>query len=152
MIFETKVFFEPTSLKRHRHTRTGRTYDPSSKEKEDFLKLLDIPLKKMEKPIKCILFFYSSRPKSHYRTGKFSSELKPTSPEYNMCKKDIDNMAKFVLDALNNKLYLDDAQIIELHCKKLFSDIKDKGQIYMKFEEILDESKTIQDKICKNIG
>ena len=150
MIFETKIIFEPTSLKRHRHTKTGRTYDPSSKEKENFLKLLNIPLKKMGKPIKCILFFYSSRPRSHYRTGKFSNELKPTSPEYNMCKKDIDNMAKFVLDALNNKLYIDDAQIIELHCKKLFSDIKDKGQLYMKFEEISHENKTIQNKINEN--
>ena len=100
MIYETKIIFEPTSLKRHRHTKSGRTYDPSSKEKENFLKLLDIPLQKMEKPIKCILFFYSSRPKSHYRTGKFSNELKPKSPEYNMCKKDINKSLNHVMDII----------------------------------------------------
>jgi Holliday junction resolvase RusA-like endonuclease len=136
MIFEKTVPYEPTSLKRHRHTKSGRTYDPSSKEKEDFLKLLDIPLNKMEKPIKCTLFFYSLRPKNHYRSGKYSGLLKPTSPKYNTSRKDIDNMVKFVLDALNNKLYVDDAQVVELYCKKEFSDNKDKGNIYMKFEEI----------------
>lgn len=148
MIFEKTIPFEPTSLKRHRHTKTGRTYDPSSKEKEDFLKLLDIPLQKMDKPIKCTLFFYSSRPKSHYRTGKFSGQLKPNAPKYNICKKDVDNMAKFVLDALNNKLYVDDAQIFELYCKKLYSDEKDKGSIYMKFEEI--NSEEVSDIQCES--
>ncbi len=140
MIFEKTIEFEPTSLKRHRHTKSGRTYDPSSKEKENFLKLLDIPLNKMENPIKCTLHFFSERPKSHFRTGKFANELKKNAPKYNISKKDIDNMAKFVLDALNNKLYLDDAQIVELECKKQYSDKK--GKIYMKFEEIIDEKES----------
>ena len=135
MLFEKTVIYEPTSLKRHRHTKGGRTYDPSSKEKSDFLKLLDLPLNKMEKPINCTLYFYSTRPKNHYRSGKYSNELKPNAPVYNTSKKDIDNMAKFILDALNNKLYLDDAQIVVLHCKKDYSKVKDKGSIYMKFED-----------------
>jgi len=136
MIFEKKVFFEPTSLKRHRHTKKGFTYDPSCKEKTEFLKLLDLPMNKMEKPINCTIQFFSKRPKSHYRTGKYSNELKSTAPKYNINKKDIDNMAKFILDALNNKLYLDDSQIIKLCCEKNYSN--DEGYIFMKFEEIND--------------
>lgn len=136
MLYEKTVFFEPKSLKRHRHTKKGFTYDPSCKEKSDLLKLLDLPLNKMEKPISCVLHFFCKRPKSHYRTGKFSTEIKKTAPKYNVNKKDIDNMAKFILDALNNKLYLDDSQIIKLYCEKNYSS--DKGYIYMKFEEIID--------------
>lgn len=134
MIYEKTVFFEPTSLKRHRHTKKGFIYDPSSKEKADLLKLLDIPLTKMEKPLSCILHFFSKRPKCHYRTGKYSNELKPTAPKYNTSKKDIDNMAKFILDALNNKLYIDDSQVVKLYCEKQYTT--DQSYIYMKFEEI----------------
>ena len=137
MIFEKTINFEPTSLKRHRHTLKGRTYDPSAKDKKKFIQLINLPIEKMKHPIKCVLKFYSSRPKSHYRSGKYSHILKDSSPIYNTSKKDIDNMAKFILDALNNKLYIDDCQIIKLECEKLYSE--DIGKIYMKFTEIIKE-------------
>jgi hypothetical protein len=44
-------------------------------------------------------------------------------------------MVKFVLDALNDKLYVDDCQIIEIQCRKLYSD-NENGYIYLKFTEI----------------
>ena len=146
MEFETIINFEPTSLKRHRHTfKGGRTYDPSAKDKKKFIQLIDIPTTKMEKPIKCILKFYSSRPKSHYRTGKYSHLLKNSSPKYNTSKKDVDNMAKFVLDALNNKLYVDDCQIVKLECEKLYSE-DNIGKIYMKFTEIVEDETLDENK------
>ena len=37
MIYEKTVYFEPTSLKRHRHTSKGFVYDPSCKEKAELL-------------------------------------------------------------------------------------------------------------------
>jgi len=136
MIFEDTIHFEPVSLKRHRHRKFGGTYDPSKKEKEDFVKLINnLPEKKMEKPIKCILFFFCKRPKSHYKTGKNINILKEASPKYNVNNKDLDNMVKFVLDALNDKLYVDDCQIIEIQCRKLYSD-NENGYIYLKFTEI----------------
>ena len=42
-------------------------------------------------------------------------------------------MAKFVLDALNNKLYIDDSQIINLYCEKHY--ITKQDRIYLKFVE-----------------
>ena len=102
MIYEKTIDFEPTSLKRHRHTKKGFTYDPSCKDKMEFLKLLELPEDKMKKPINCIIHFFSKRPKSHFRTGKYSNELKDNSPKYNTCKKDLDNMVKFILDSLND--------------------------------------------------
>ncbi len=137
MIFEKTIQFEPTSLKRHRHRLAGGTYDPSKKEKDDFIKMIDdMPLEKMTKPIKCNLHFYCKRPKSHYKSGKNSHILKDTSPKYNTNNKDLDNMVKFILDALNDKLYLDDCQIIEITCKKLYSE--ENGYISLLFEEIDD--------------
>lgn len=134
MIFETTAAFEPTSLKRHRHTRTGRTYDPSTKDKKAFLQTLQLPSTQMTLPIRCTLKFYSSRPKSHYRSGRYSDQLKPSAPKFNTSRKDVDNMAKFILDALNAKLYVDDCQIVMLNCEKHYTTSP--SHIYMKFEEI----------------
>jgi Holliday junction resolvase RusA-like endonuclease len=134
-MFEATINFEPVSLKRHRHRLKGGTYDPSKKDKEEFIKALGIlPEEKMTKPIKCILNFFCKRPKNHYKSGKKSNELKETAPKYNTNNKDLDNMVKFVLDALNDKLYSDDCLIVEINCIKSYSH--GDGYIYVKFEEI----------------
>ena len=138
MIFESIINFEPVSLKRHRHRLKGGTYDPSKKDKDDFIKVIEnFPEEKMTKPIKCVLNFYCKRPKTHYKTGKNAHILKDTAPKYNINNKDLDNMVKFVLDALNDKLYTDDSLIFEITCSKMYSE-KD-GYIYAKFTEVVDE-------------
>ena len=135
MIFESTINFEPVSLKRHRHRLKGGTYDPSKKDKDDFIKTIEnFPEEKMTKPIKCVLNFYCKRPKTHYKTGKNAHILKDTAPKYNINNKDLDNMVKFVLDALNDKLYTDDSLIFEITCSKMYSE-KD-GYIYAKFMEV----------------
>ena len=135
MIFERKIDFEPVSLKRHRHRLKGGTYDPSKKDKDEFIKVIGgLPEEKMTKPIRCTLHFFCTRPKNHYKTGKKSNELKDTAPKYNTNNKDLDNMVKFVLDALNDKLYTDDCLVIEINCIKAYSD--GEGYVYVKFEEI----------------
>lgn len=138
MIFERTINFEPVSLKRHRHRLKGGTYDPSKKDKDDFIKVIgELPLEKMTKPIKCTLHFFCKRPKNHYKTGKNAHILKDTAPKYNTNNKDLDNMVKFVLDALNDKLYTDDCLIVEINCIKTYSSSD--GYIYAKFEEIDDK-------------
>jgi Holliday junction resolvase RusA-like endonuclease len=135
MIFESTINFEPVSLKRHRHRLKGGTYDPSKKDKDDFIKVIEnFPEEKMTKPIKCVLNFYCKRPKNHYKSGKNAHMLKDTSPKYNINNKDLDNMVKFVLDALNDKLYTDDSLIFEISCSKMYSE--GDGYIYVKFMEV----------------
>ena len=135
MIFESTINFEPVSLKRHRHRLKGGTYDPSKKDKDDFIKVIEnFPEEKMTKPLKCVLNFYCKRPKNHYKTGKNAHILKDTSPKYNINNKDLDNMVKFVLDALNDKLYTDDSLIFEISCSKMYSE--GEGYIYAKFMEV----------------
>jgi len=139
MIFESTIKFEPVALKRHRHRLKGGTYDPSKKDKDDFIKTIEnLPTEKMTKPIRCILHFYCKRPKTHYKSGKNSHILKETSPKYNINNKDLDNMVKFVLDALNDKLYTDDSLIFEISCSKLYSENENEGYIYAKFMEVDD--------------
>tara|TARA_A100001011_G_C14065717_1_gene738085 strand:+ start:110 stop:604 length:495 start_codon:yes stop_codon:yes gene_type:complete len=135
--FDFDINFPPTSLKRHRHTKAGHTYDPSFKEKKEFISLLStkLPSKLFDKPLKAELYFYEKRPKSHYRTGKFSNELKSNAPKNNVVKKDIDNFVKFVFDSLNKKLYCDDSQIFELKCGKYYTD-RDEAYIKGLFTEI----------------
>ena len=132
------VNYPPTSLKRHRHTKFGNhTYDPSAGDKKNFLtKLLPtLPKKPFTMPIIAELYFYEARPKSHYRTGKYSNELKATAPKKNVVKKDIDNFVKFVFDTLNTYLYKDDSQIFELKCGKYYSE-REYGYITGKFTEV----------------
>jgi Holliday junction resolvase RusA-like endonuclease len=137
MIFESTIHFEPVSLKRHRHRLKGGTYDPSKKDKDDFIKFIEnFPEEKMTKPLKCVLNFYCKRPKNHYKTGKNAHMLKETAPKYNINNKDLDNMVKFVLDALNDKLYTDDSLIFEITCSKSYSE--NEGYIYAKFMEVDD--------------
>ena len=135
MIFESTIKFEPVSLKRHRHRLKGGTYDPSKKDKDDFIKVIEnFPEEKMTKPLRCVLNFYCKRPKIHYKSGKNAHILKDTSPKYNINNKDLDNMVKFVLDALNDKLYTDDSLIFEISCSKMYSEKE--GYIYAKFMEV----------------
>ena len=48
---------------------------------------------------------------------KLNNEIRPNK------KPDIDNVVKLVADALNEVAYKDDTQIIELECRKFYSDI-----------------------------
>lgn len=132
---EFKVYFPPTSLKRHRHTKFGsHTYDPSSNDKKEFVNKIAalLPDNPLNMPLKTKLFFYEKRPKCHYRTGKYSNLLKKTAPKYNTSKRDLDNFIKFVLDALNKILYIDDSQIIEIESGKYYSE-ENIGYIIGKF-------------------
>ena len=59
--------------------------------------------------------------KKHYRTGKFSNELKPNPPISYKIKPDIDNLLKFVMDVGNGVLWKDDSQIYKVDMEKIYS-------------------------------
>lgn len=133
-----KVYYPPTSLKRHRHSKFGQhTYDPSAKEKNEFVKKMAefLPEEPLAMPLKAKLFFYEKRPKCHFRTGKYSNLLKDSAPEHNTSKRDLDNFVKFVLDAFNKILYIDDSQIVEIEAGKYYS-MEGEGYIEGEFVDI----------------
>ena len=73
------------------------------------------------------------RPKSHYRTGKYAGLVKDRWQKIMMDKKpDIDNLIKFVLDALQGQegYIVDDSQVVRIYAEKLYSD-KPRTEIMM---------------------
>ena len=148
-IVEFIAHYPPTSLKGIviQSLVNIRTIQVQKKKSEFVSKMAKfLPKKPLEGPIKAELKFYEKRPKSHYRTGKFSNMLKKGISNINTSKRDIDNFVKFVLDSLNKKMYLDDSQIFEIICGKYYSDSD--GYIECKFEEIIENSETKE--IIKN--
>jgi Holliday junction resolvase RusA-like endonuclease len=120
------VFGNPIALKRHRHHKYG-TYDPSKKDKKNFFyKCLEYrPNKPFDKNIFIDINFYFKRPKSHYRTGKFKHLLKMDkyyNNVYHKQKPDLDNLIKFVCDALqgDNAFFSDDCYIVDIKAKKFW--------------------------------
>lgn len=104
----------PKGLKRHRMTKTGHRYDPSKSEKMDFLaKALEHrPPEPLREQLAVALICIFPRPKSHYRTGKHADELRPDAPRWYASAPDLDNVLKFVGDALNAIFWKDDRQIV----------------------------------------
>ena len=71
------------------------------------------------------------RPKSHFRTGKYYGMLKNTAPLHHVKTPDLDNLVKFVLDAMNKVFYVDDSQVTEIITTKEYSDTTE-GFTYVK--------------------
>ena len=119
------VFGRPIRLKRHRFCR-GRVYDPSAKDKREWVEKIpedSIPEEPFTEPLRIDIQFLFKRPKAHYRSGKYSHLLKPIyEGKQHTCTPDVDNLAKFCLDAMNTIMYKDDSQVIELNCRKSYID------------------------------
>lgn len=111
-----EIVGNPVSLKRYRYTKTGFTYDPSKRDKADFLAkcMNNRPNKPIKTAVSVKLEFYFVRPKSHFGTGKNSGKLKMSAPAFHIKTPDLDNLVKFVLDSLNGVFYEDDRQINNL--------------------------------------
>ena len=117
----------PIALKRHRSFQRGDfkgTYDPSKGDKGDFLaKAMEHrPGTPLDEPLHVKLSFYFQRPKAHYRTGKFSGELKESAPTWHTGTPDADNLTKFVCDSFNKIFWRDDSIICQLVVIKMYSE------------------------------
>ena len=72
------VYGEPTPLSRHMVSR-GHMYNPSAGLQKEFATacLSLLPAAPLTGPLEATLFFYFSRPKNHYGTGRNAHVLKP---------------------------------------------------------------------------
>ena len=115
---------KPKALKRHRVGKFGRMYDPSYKDKKDlWLQIARFkPKQALKGEIMIKLIFVMPRPKSHYRTGKYSHILKENMPEYHSFTPDLDNLVKFLLDTIAGKdrFIVDDSQICRIQAEKIY--------------------------------
>lgn len=81
-----------------------------------------IPETPIDEPLTLTLTFYMPRPKSHYHTGKRSSERRNSAPYWYASKPDADNLAKAVMDAMTVLgFWKDDDQIVQLRVKKMYA-------------------------------
>ena len=70
------------------------------------------------------LWFVFPRPKSHYRTGRHSHELRPDAPDRHTVKPDADKLARAVLDALTDaNVIRDDSRVTDLIVAKRYGDL-----------------------------
>ena len=124
------VLGKPSAQPRHRHYTIGtgvrlhvETYDPAKKDKQTFAEIVQeqAPEKPIDVPVMLEMNFYMPRPKAHFGTGRNEGKLKDTAPEWCGTKPDIDNLAKFVQDALNKIFYRDDSLICSTICRKIYS-------------------------------
>tara|TARA_B110000444_G_C18779591_1_gene566741 strand:+ start:702 stop:1337 length:636 start_codon:yes stop_codon:yes gene_type:complete len=135
------VFTDPISLKRHRHTKSGHVYNPSMNDMKDFYLMAKpfVPKKPLEGSLKMTFYFVFKRPKKHYRSGKYSDQLKPKSPLIHQVKPDLSNVVKFYEDALGltKFFYHDDKQISYIKGYKFYGK---QGRVKLIIEEISDET------------
>lgn len=80
------------------------------------------PEKLLAGPIKLELIFHVARPKGHYGSGRNAGHVKSSAPARPTTKPDVLKLARGVEDALTDVLYQDDAQIVDEHLHKVYSD------------------------------
>ena len=116
----------PKPLKRHRSTRSGHMYDPSSKDKKGIW--LQIAKYKPKTPLKGDIYlktiFYMPYKKYMYRTGKYSHLLKDNYKimNYHSYKPDLDNLVKMIADIIQPQMICDDSQICMLQAEKIYGE------------------------------
>lgn len=71
-------------------------------------------------PVELDVVFVFARPKSHYRTGRYAGQLRPSAPHYCAKQPDVDKLVRAVGDAITGVVVVDDAAIVELRARKHF--------------------------------
>lgn len=111
----------------------GVAYNADSKDMQAWKKALDdalseIPAQGLDGPMHVELAFRLPRPKSHYRTGKFSHLLKDSAPGDHQSRCDIDNITKVVLDKITRSGYwVDDSSVVFLSARKRWAYCESSG-------------------------
>ena len=136
----------PIAQARPRFFRRGRfvgTYNPQETEagrwRLDLCRQLPPGWVPIKGPIRITVRFFMKRPKSHYRTGIKSNEIKGNAPSIHSYKPDIDNLQKMVFDYCNGLMWVDDALICDVHCRK---DYSENPRTEITVEEIVDHEKS----------
>ena len=132
MIWNIEILGQPIPLKRHRKGRYGM-YDSQKMEKVSFANLARLSLNHpkitpMDGDIKASLKFHCQIPKSWSMKKKIKME-----GEFKNSKPDLDNLIKFVFDALEGTFFTNDSRIVEIHAIKVFSE---EPKTVVIFEEI----------------
>ena len=132
-IVRFRIHQNPKAQQRHRYKMVKKryaTYNPSSQAQALFGSAVKDKLSGAELPIfnnsnaliHLKLIFRLKRPASHFETRKaVRGQLKQNAPKgFVHGKPDVDNLAKFCLDAMNGILFKDDSQVVFLETMKIY--------------------------------
>jgi Holliday junction resolvase RusA-like endonuclease len=120
----------PLASERPRFGRTGTVYSPSGRMVRLFRDAVTtLPqVQAMNRPVfqngVCLVMtvvYHLQRPKTHFVSNDPSRPLKANAPPpVTVTRKDIDNLAKFTLDALQGCAYVNDKQVTSLLVVKIY--------------------------------
>jgi Holliday junction resolvase RusA-like endonuclease len=121
------VYGEPVGKGRPRFARRGNfvsTYTPQkTKSYEDEIRMMAKAAmgasEPLETPVTVAIYIRVGIPASfskQKRKDALSGIIKPTK------KPDLDNVAKCFLDSMNEIVYLDDKQVVNLHVTKIYAE------------------------------
>ena len=107
---------------------TGVAMAPASKKTKPWMALVksaameayDGPL--LTGAIETRMNFFFDRPQGHYRTGKYSGQLKDSAPEKKTTSPDLTKLVRSTEDALKGILWHDDSQVVMQRNSKPFCD------------------------------
>lgn len=136
MMCDFEIEGKPVGKGRPRFKRMGnfvQTYTPANT--AEYEKLVRLRFQNAggvitDKPVRVEITAFFAPPKSVRKKDKIEMLANRILPEK---KPDCDNIAKIILDALNKIAYKDDAQVVELSVKKLYSEV---AKVFVHMEEI----------------
>lgn len=97
----------------------------------------ELPSEPFNKCVRVSLIFRLKRPKSHYRTGKFSDVLKEEHVATRHGKRpDADKLARAVLDGLTGVVFVDDSQVFDLSVLKTWQKRDEPEGCHVKVTEV----------------
>jgi Holliday junction resolvase RusA-like endonuclease len=136
-VYRFRIAGIPQAYPRVRVNYGGRFYNPASKKIAAFKAKVkdglpasangDIPFKKGT-PVTVKIGFLMARPLTDFvgrRRAPGNLKASAMIPRVVPSGSDVDNMAKFVLDALNGVVYHDDTQVVAMEAYKLADDFMD---------------------------
>lgn len=88
----------------------------------------------LEGPLTLKLTFLRDRPRSHYRTGQFASELRNSAPTHPISKPDLTKLTRAVEDALTGIVWKDDAQVVKQETSKVYCGPQEKPRVCITIE------------------
>jgi hypothetical protein len=106
-------------------------YNPSQPKLSQFRELLvglvqrtpacTLPFFQSSVPLDARMVFRIRRPNLHFVNSRRDRGLRATAPnKYVVGKVDLDNLVKFTLDAISGVAFVDDGQITQLTCQKVW--------------------------------
>lgn len=117
----------PQAWQRPSRNKAGHVYNPNAIAQQRFAESCKEQMTRRFSDSAAIAIeadFYFKRPLTHFKRNVYGDLVrKVDAPNRCMLKVDVDNLGKFVLDALTGVAYKDDQQVVRLVLTKRYTDI-----------------------------